>query len=191
MSGRWRRLDRGADGWASFAGRRGGARCFMQSRPVRISGVLRTCGDRRAHHLERVGEDGSQAEPITGRFGNPSRVPIVTKSKAMAGGGHDHAARESAGARCARRWVAWSLRRAPLLALAALVLMVPATWLTVRLYRNLSSDVEELLPRQAPSVLATDELRARVPGLSTLGVVVDAGRPDRVPAAERLLDDLA
>ena len=109
----------------------------------------------------------------------------------MAGGGHDHAARESAGARCARRWVAWSLRRAPLLAVAALVLMVPATWLTVRLYRNLSSDVEELLPRQAPSVLATDELRARVPGLSTLGVVVDAGRPDRVPAAERLLDDLA
>jgi len=83
------------------------------------------------------------------------------------------------------------LRRARLLAVAALVLMVPATWLTVRLYRNLSADVEELLPRQAPSVLATDELRARVPGLSTLGVVVDAGLPDRVPAAERLLDDLA
>jgi predicted RND superfamily exporter protein len=91
----------------------------------------------------------------------------------------------------ARRWVAWSLRRGPALAVAALVVTVPAAWLTARLYRNLSSDVEELLPRQAPSVLATDELRARVPGLSTLGVVVDAGRPDRVPAAEHLLDDLA
>ena len=109
----------------------------------------------------------------------------------MAGGGHDHSGPESAGARCARRWVAWSLRRAPALAVAALVITVPGAWLTARLYRNLSSDVEELLPRQAPSVIATDELRARVPGLSTLGVVVDAGRADRVPAAERLLDELA
>ncbi len=109
----------------------------------------------------------------------------------MAGGGHDHSAPESAAPRWARRWVAWALRRALVLAVAALVIMVPGTWLTARLYRNLSSDVEELLPRQAPSVIATDELRARVPGLSTLGVVVDAGRADRVPAAERLLDELA
>ena len=109
----------------------------------------------------------------------------------MAGGGHDPSAPESSAARCAQRWVAWSLRRAPALAVAALVIVVPGTWLTARLYRNLSSDVEELLPRQAPSVIATDELRARVPGLSTLGVVVDAGRADQVPAAERLLDELA
>ncbi len=91
----------------------------------------------------------------------------------------------------ARRWVDWSLRRSRFLALAALLVALPAAWLTARLYRNLSSDIEELLPRQAPSVLATDELRSRIPGLSTLAVVVDAGTPDRLPAAERLLDDLA
>ncbi len=115
----------------------------------------------------------------------------------MAGGGQDRSAPgdgEEAARRTRRRaerWVAWSLRRAPVLVAAAVAVAVPAAWVTARLYRNLSSDVEELLPRQAPSVIATDELRARVPGLSTLGVVVDAGSSDRVPAAERLLDDLA
>ncbi len=90
-----------------------------------------------------------------------------------------------------RRWVAWLLRHARFLAVVALVVTVPAAWITSQLYRKLSSDIEELLPRQAPSVIATDELRSRVPGLSTLGVVVDAGRADRLPAAEHLLDDLA
>ena len=109
----------------------------------------------------------------------------------MAGGGHDHAAAESAGRGGRDAGSPGRLRRAPAAGGGGAGVTVPAAWLTARLYRNLSSDVEELLPRQAPSVLATDELRARVPGLSTLGVVVDAGRPDRVPAAERLLDDLA
>jgi predicted RND superfamily exporter protein len=91
----------------------------------------------------------------------------------------------------ARRLVAWQLRHGRALWLAALVALVPAAYATARLYLHLSSDVEELLPRDAPSVRATDELRRRVPGLSTLGVVVDAGTPERLPAAERLLDDLA
>jgi predicted RND superfamily exporter protein len=91
----------------------------------------------------------------------------------------------------AQRFVGWLLRHGRALWLAALVLVVPAGVATARLYLNLSSDVEELLPRDAPSVRATDELRARVPGLSTLGVVVDAGTPANLPAAERLIDDLA
>jgi predicted RND superfamily exporter protein len=90
-----------------------------------------------------------------------------------------------------RAFVRFTLRHARLLWLVALALGIPATIATVRLYARLSSDVEELLPRDAPSVRAIDELRARMPGLQYLGVVVDAGSADNVPAAERFLDDLA
>ena len=67
----------------------------------------------------------------------------------------------------------------------------PAAWRTVRLYEHLRSDVEELLPRDAPSVVAIGELRRRMAGLQYLGVMVDVGRPENLPAGERLLDDLA
>jgi len=93
-----------------------------------------------------------------------------------------------------RRWVAWTLRHGRTLWLAALVLSVVAGWRTAHLYANLRSDVEELLPRDAPSVVAIEELRRRMPGLQFLGVMVDAGAdatPVRMAAARRLLDDLA
>ena len=45
-----------------------------------------------------------------------------------------------------------------------------------RLYGNLRSEIEELLPRDAPSVVAIEELRTRMAGLQYLGVVVDTGR---------------
>ena len=69
------------------------------------------------------------------------------------------------------------------------VLAVPATGAVVHLYRNLSSDIQELLPQSAASVRAMHELRARLPGLSSLGVVVAAptrgfpgrGSPGRRP----------
>jgi len=51
--------------------------------------------------------------------------------------------------------------------------------------------VEELLPRDAPSVVAIDELRRRMAGLQYLGVLVDVGRPENLAAGEHLLDDLA
>jgi hypothetical protein len=73
----------------------------------------------------------------------------------------------------------------------ALLLAVPATWRTAHLYMHLRSELEQLLPRSAPSVLAIDELRARMAGLQHLGVVVDCGAPENLPAAERLVDDLA
>jgi predicted RND superfamily exporter protein len=72
-----------------------------------------------------------------------------------------------------------------------LFLAVPATFATVRLYARLSSEFEELLPRDAPSVKAIAELRKRMPGLQYLGVVVDAGRAENLPAAERFIADLA
>ncbi|HEY5147086.1 MAG TPA: MMPL family transporter, partial [Polyangiaceae bacterium] len=88
-------------------------------------------------------------------------------------------------------FVAWVLRWGTWLWIGALVLAVPATWRTAQLYAHLRSEIEQLLPRSAPSVLAIDELRARLPGLQHLGVVVDANTDADLPAAERLLDDLA
>jgi predicted RND superfamily exporter protein len=94
------------------------------------------------------------------------------------------------GPRC-RAFVAWALRHGPLLWLVALALAAPSAVATAKLYLHLRSDIEELLPRNAPSVLALDELRSRMPGLQYLGVLVDVGSPDKLAAGERLLDDLA
>jgi len=91
----------------------------------------------------------------------------------------------------ARAFVRWTIRRGKWLWLAALLLAIPATWRTVQLYAHLRSELEQLLPRSAPSVLALDELRARMPALRHLGVVVDFGTPENLEAAGRLLDDLA
>ncbi len=88
-------------------------------------------------------------------------------------------------------FVDWTLRWGPWLWAIALALAVPATWRTAQLYGHLRSELEQLLPRTAPSVVAIDELRARMPGLQYLGVVVDAGDERNLPAAERLIDDLA
>ncbi|HEY3255057.1 MAG TPA: MMPL family transporter, partial [Polyangiaceae bacterium] len=90
-----------------------------------------------------------------------------------------------------RRYVAWSVRNGWWLWLVAVLLAIPASFRTVQLYANLKSDVEELLPRNAPSVAAIDELRTRMPGVRYLGVLVDVGKPENLPAAERLVDDLA
>ena len=90
-----------------------------------------------------------------------------------------------------RAFVAWSLRHGRLLWCVALLLVLPAGWRTANLYVHLRSDIEELLPRSAPSVKAIDELRTRLPGLQFLGVLVDVGSADRMAAGERFLDDLA
>jgi len=90
-----------------------------------------------------------------------------------------------------RAFTAWSLRRGRLLWCLALLLAIPAGFRTASLYLHLRSDLEELLPKNAPSVLALDELRKRVPGLQFLGVIVDSGSADKLAAGERFLDDLA
>jgi predicted RND superfamily exporter protein len=90
-----------------------------------------------------------------------------------------------------RAFIGWAIRWGKWLWIGALVLAVPATWRTAQLYAHLRSEIEQLLPRSAPSVLAIDELRSRLPGLQHLGVVVDAGTADNVPVAERFLDDLS
>jgi predicted RND superfamily exporter protein len=93
-----------------------------------------------------------------------------------------------------RRFIKWTLRHGKTLWLLAVLLAIPASWRTAQLYRNLRSELEELLPRDAPSVVAIGELRRRMAGLQYLGVVVDTaapGRPDRLARADRLVDDLA
>lgn len=90
-----------------------------------------------------------------------------------------------------RAYVSWSLRYGRWLWTLALLLALPAGWRTANLYLHLRSDLEELLPKTAPSVQALDELRARVPGLQFLGVLVDTGDAERLGAGERFLDDLA
>jgi predicted RND superfamily exporter protein len=90
-----------------------------------------------------------------------------------------------------RAFVGWTLRWGKWIWAFALVLAVPATWRTVELYAHLRSEIEQLLPRSAPSVAAIAELRARLPGLQHLGVIVDARTAENLPAAERFLDDLA
>jgi predicted RND superfamily exporter protein len=90
-----------------------------------------------------------------------------------------------------QRFVAWTVdRRGPLWAGAALLTLVGVVG-TARLYGRLNGDLEALLPPDAPSVQALGQMRARVAGLQTLGVVVDFGSAERLPAADRFLDDLA
>lgn len=87
-----------------------------------------------------------------------------------------------------RRFVDWTLRRGRLLWIVAVVLALPALARTAWLYAHLRSDLEELLPPDAPSVLALKELRQRMPGLQYLGVVAES---KDAKAAEKLVDDVA
>src|SRR5579871_6468215 len=65
--------------------------------------------------------------------------------------------RPSAPGPTTRAFVSWTLRYGWLLWCAAVLLAIPATARTVSLYRHLRSDLEELLPRESPSVRALDE----------------------------------
>jgi predicted RND superfamily exporter protein len=89
------------------------------------------------------------------------------------------------------RFVDWVLRHGRLLWAVALLLAIPASLRTGWLYAHLRSELEELLPKQSPSVVALDELKERLGGHQYLGVVVDSGSREGLPAAEAFLDALA
>ncbi|MCU0690940.1 MAG: MMPL family transporter [Polyangiaceae bacterium] len=89
------------------------------------------------------------------------------------------------------RFVQWLVRnRVWVLAFAAALALVGG-WRTTLTYKALRSDLEELLPKSAPSVASLEIARDRLPGVRHLGVVVDTGGPHNVDAANRFLDDLA
>ncbi|HKY35470.1 MAG TPA: MMPL family transporter [Polyangiaceae bacterium] len=77
-----------------------------------------------------------------------------------------------------------------LLAFAAALLALSG-YRTVLTYGSLRSDLEELLPQSAPSVSAIAELRRRLPGIRSLGVVIELDDPARAADAERFLERLA
>jgi uncharacterized protein len=89
-----------------------------------------------------------------------------------------------------RHYVSVLLGRSRLVILVGVLLALVAGVRTVLTYSNLKSDLEELLPATAPSVLALDRARQRLPGLRHLGVVVDAGKAENVRPAMRFLSDL-
>lgn len=73
---------------------------------------------------------------------------------------------------------------------AVVALTLAAIWRTVLTYANLRSDIEELLPSTAPSVGALATLRARMPAVRYLGVVIDTGGPQHLERANRFVDSL-
>ena len=81
-------------------------------------------------------------------------------------------------------------RRAMVFAIVIAITAVAGTRM-VMTYAGLRSNLEDLLPESAPSVASVDAARERLPGLRHLGIVVDTGSPENVPAARRFLDDLA
>jgi predicted RND superfamily exporter protein len=90
----------------------------------------------------------------------------------------------------AGRFVDWTLRYGRWIWAIAILLAIPATWRSAQLYLHLKSELEELLPRESPSVRALDELRNRFPGLQYLGVVVDFGDEGRQADGDRFVDQL-
>ncbi len=86
------------------------------------------------------------------------------------------------------RWL--MLRHRWVLAVSALLLLISG-YRTALTYSSLKSELEELLPRSAPSVSAIAELRRRLPGIRFLGVVIEIDEPEQSASAERFLDQLA
>jgi predicted RND superfamily exporter protein len=97
----------------------------------------------------------------------------------------------SGGASRVARFVAFSMRYYRwVLGLTALLLAVTG-YRTVLTYGSLRSELEELLPKSAPSVAAIAELKQRLPGIRFLGVVIEVDEPAQAGAAERFLQQLA
>ncbi|WP_224369533.1 efflux RND transporter permease subunit [Hyalangium versicolor] len=87
-----------------------------------------------------------------------------------------------------RRLVGWLvLHRRAVLATAAVLALV-GTFFTVRLYQDLRSEVEELLPSSAPSVVAARELSPRLYDVNLLSIVLEGQDPR---ALQRFADALA
>ena len=91
----------------------------------------------------------------------------------------------------AKTFGTWAIRYGHILWIVAVAFAVPAAWRTIDLYAHLRSELEELLPGDSLSVKAIGELRERVAGIQHLGVLVDAETAENIPAAERMLDNLA
>ncbi len=89
------------------------------------------------------------------------------------------------------RIVCWLIARRVGILFFALMVGAVAGARMAATYAALRSDLEELLPTNAPSVQALSSLRSRLAGIKYLGVVVDTGGRQNVPQASRFLEQLA
>ena len=91
----------------------------------------------------------------------------------------------------ARSIAAWLMDHHRWVMLVSALLLAVTGYRTVLTYSSLKSELEELLPRSAPSVSAIAQLRERLPGIRFLGVVLELDDPKAGPAAQAFLDRLA
>lgn len=88
-------------------------------------------------------------------------------------------------------FIDWLIRHRVRVLLLCAVVFCAAGVRTVLTYSKLRSDLEELLPANAPAVSALETLRSRLPGLRHLGIVVDTGGKHNLPAARRFIHDMS
>jgi uncharacterized protein len=89
---------------------------------------------------------------------------------------------------CCRALVPWLIRERRLVLLLSLLTFVVGALFSVRLYSNLRSGFEELLPDNAPSVKVARTVAKKLHNVTHLSVVLEGKDGD---ALERLADDLA
>ena len=87
-----------------------------------------------------------------------------------------------------RALVPWLIRERRVVLLAALLVFVVGSFFSIRLYSNLRSGFEELLPDGAPSVKVARTVAKKLHNVTHLSVVFEGKDGD---ALERLADDLA
>ncbi len=85
-------------------------------------------------------------------------------------------------------WIRHLLKRAGLVAMASAVLTAVGLFFTVHLFSNLRTDIEELLPSQARSVLDLNEVRSRLESTNSLELVIFSDHPD---GSRKLVDAIA
>jgi predicted RND superfamily exporter protein len=89
---------------------------------------------------------------------------------------------------CCRTLVPWLVRRRGLVLWAALLVSLTAAFFGAKLYSDLRSGFEELLPDSAPSVVAARTLGPKLHNVTQLSIVFEGRDGD---ALDRLADDLA
>ena len=87
-----------------------------------------------------------------------------------------------------RNCLPWLVRRRRLVLSVALVVGLAGAFFSARLYMNLRSGFEELLPDNAPSVVAARTIAPKLHNVTHLSVIVEGAHGD---ALDRFADDLA